>query len=860
MPVKRSLRLSIATAWMLPLLLVAPARPAELSLREVHRDGVAGVDGIDGPQGLALSPDGRDLYVAGSSENALAIFHRDAVTGTLTYVGVERNGVNGVSGLGLAQSVALSPDGKHVYVAGGNDKAVAVFERNAVNGILTFVEAKVQGVDGVVGLNGAESVIVSPDGKNVYVGADVSNSVTVFSRNATTGALTFVESKRDGVDGVDGLRKTRSVAVSSDGKNVYSAGSLDDAVAVFGRDETTGTLTYLQLLKDDTDGIDGLARARAVAVSHDGRHVYVAAGTDDAIAIFARDAATGLLTFHGFLAKRLGTRGLDNAQSVVVSEDGMRAYVASSVDQSVAAFARDPVTGDLTFIDMLRDSDPGIDGLGDAAAVIVSPDGLHVYAVGYSDDAVDVFLTRCGNGVIDADEQCDDGNNANGDCCSAGCRLDPVDTACTSDRNICTDDVCDGSGTCQHMNNTLPCEDGAFCTENDTCGGGVCIPGTPRDCSGAADQCNFGTCDESKNRCGMPKQNGLACDDADACTQIDSCHAGVCTGSDPIQCIASDQCRVGVCVPATGQCAEVAKPNGTDCDDGNLCTTSDTCQLGVCSAGVAVTCAAPNQCQLPGACDLATGQCAYPAKPDGLACDDGDSCTAGDACLSGQCRGQARADRDGDNVCDLRDVCPDIPDPRQQDEDGNGVGDACECTGRTPGRCITGGGNKKADCLLEFNPTPAATPNRRRTGVLGTLRCADGDQGCDFDGAKNGQCTFGVAVCLGNADPRLGRCQPTGMVSVEVLIPSAARSKAALDKENALALEQSCSGLGVEIRRRGQVVTQAASTGAQASCSPLVDLVVPAPKGGKPTRRKFRLRGTASDGRRDVDTLILECR
>lgn len=861
--VKRSLRLSIASACMLPLFVaVSPGRAAELSLREVHRDGIANVDGIDGPQGLALSADGKYLYVAGSSESAVGIFKRNATTGTLSFAGLVRNDPNnGVSGLGQAQSVALSPDGKHLYVASGSDKAVAVFSRSASTGALTFVEAQKQdGVSSVVGLNGAESVVVSPDGKNVYVAADVSNAVTVFTRNATSGALTFLESIRDDMPGVDGLEKARSVAISADGKNVYATGSLDNAVAVFSRNVATGALTFQQVLKDGEGGVDGLGRARAVAVSHDGLDVYVAGGTDDAIAIFSRDPATGLLTFHAFLSKHQGTKGLDGIQSIVVSEDSTRVYVASSVDQSVAAFARDLVTGDLTFLDMLRDSDPGVDGLGDAAAAIVSPDGLHVYAVGFSDDAVAVLLTRCGNGTLDADEQCDDGNSASGDCCSPGCRLDPVGTACAGDRNVCTDDVCNGSGSCEHLNNTLPCEDGAFCTANDTCGGGVCIPGAPRDCSGAADQCNFGTCDEAHDRCGTPKANGLGCNDGDQCTQSDSCQAGVCAGSNPIQCGSSDQCHVGVCAPATGQCFEVAKPNGSACEDGNLCTTSDTCQVGACTAGAAVTCAAPGQCQLAGACVAATGECAYPAKADGIVCDDADSCTAGDVCLSGECRGEARADRDGDNVCDERDVCPDIPDPRQQDEDGNGVGDACECTARAPGRCVTGGGNKKADCLLEFNPSPAGTPNRRRTGVLGTLRCADGDQTCDHDRAKNGRCTFGVAVCLGNADPRLGRCQPAAMLGLEVLSPSPERSKAELDKQNGLALEQSFTALGVEVRRRGHVITAASSSDTQASCSPLVDLVVPAPKGNRPTRRKFQLRGDASDGRRDLDTIILECR
>jgi cysteine-rich repeat protein len=858
--VRRSLYLPV-TAALLILTAAAPARATELSLRDVYRDGVAGVDALDGPQGLAISPDGAYVYVAGSSESAIAIFQRDAVAGTLTWVGEERNGVDGVTGLGLAQSIAISPDGTSLYVASGDDKAVAVFARNLLTGLLTFVEAKKNGDDGgvVTGLSGAESVAVSPDGKNVYVAADESNAVAVFSRNAASGALTFVEAKRDNTDGVDGLQKARSVAVSADGKNVYVAGSLDNAVAAFGRDATTGALTFLQVMKDGEGGVEGLERARALAVSHDGLDVYVAGGTDDAIAIFERNPATGLLAFHGFLSRATGTRGLDGPQSIFVSDDATRVVVASSIDQSVAIFARDLATGDLTFLDLRRDSESGVDGLGDASAAIVSPDGLHVYAVGFSDDAVAAFLTRCGNGTIDADEQCDDSNTANGDCCSSSCRLDPVGTACEGDRNTCTDDVCSGSGVCEHLNNTLPCEDGKFCTAGDTCGDGLCIPGGPRDCSGAADQCNFGQCDEANDRCTTPRMDGIACDDADACTQADSCLAGVCTGSDPIVCGASDDCHLGVCAPATGLCSQVAKSDGASCNDGDLCTGADTCQLGVCTAGTAVTCAAPSQCQLPGTCVPATGECSYPAKVDGLACDDGESCTAGDACVSGVCQGVAADDRDGDNICDARDVCPDIPDPRQADENGNGVGDACECTAPAPGRCITGGGSKKADCLLEFNPTPAGAPNKKRTTVLGTLRCTDGQASCDMDGAKNGVCTFGVAVCLGNADPRLTKCQPSHMVGLEVLSPNAA-SKAEVDKQNALALEHSFASMGVEIRRQGQVVTQAASVAPAASCSPLTELVVPAPKGGKPTRRKFKLRGDAEDGRRDLDTLILECR
>ena len=63
---------------------------------------------------------------------------------------------------------------------------------------LSFVEViKDGGTDAasnpINGLNDGRSVKVSPDGKHVYVMGSVDNSMTVFDRNALTGVLTFVE-------------------------------------------------------------------------------------------------------------------------------------------------------------------------------------------------------------------------------------------------------------------------------------------------------------------------------------------------------------------------------------------------------------------------------------------------------------------------------------------------------------------------------------------------------------------------------------------------------------------------------------------------------------------------------------------
>ena len=142
----------------------------------------------------------------------------------------------------------------------------------------------------------------------------------------------------------------------------------------------------------------------------------------------------------------------------------------------------------------------------------------------------------------------------------------------------------------------------------------------------------------------------------------------------------------------------------------------------------------------------------------------------------------------------------------------------------------------------------------------GILRCTDGDPACDQDGMADGRCTFGVAVCLANADPRLTRWRPAGVTGFEVLTPKAG-ARSALDRANALAFEATMAAMGLEIRRQGQPVIAATGPGRHDGCSALANLIVPAPaRGDKPLRRTFRTRANGADGRNDIDGFSLECR
>ena len=194
--------------------------------------------------------------------------------------------------------------------------AVAVFSRNATTGALTQLSgiAGCVSEDGTGGtcadgnaLAGANSVAVSPNNKNVYVASNVSNAVAIFSRNATTGALTQLSGiagcvSEDGTGGTcadgKGLAGAGSVAVSPDSKQVYVASDVSNAVAAFSRNTTTGALTQLNgvdgCVSEDgtgggcTDG-KGLDGAFAVVVSPDGKHIYVGSSDINAVTVFERD-------------------------------------------------------------------------------------------------------------------------------------------------------------------------------------------------------------------------------------------------------------------------------------------------------------------------------------------------------------------------------------------------------------------------------------------------------------------------------------------------------------------------------------------------------------------------------------------
>ncbi len=363
-----------------------------LSFADYVVDGQDGVDGLGRVYDITVSPDGRHIYTSSEYDNAITVFSRNINTGALDFVETIKDGENGIDGLACADGVTVSPDGAHVFACGYEDNSLVVFSRDNISGGLTFVEKHRDGVNGINGLAGTRFTAVSPDGAHVYVTGGADHALSVFSRNRITGSLTYLEMHKDGVNGLDGLSGAYDVKVSNDGEHVYTTGMVDNAIAVFKRDNSTGRLVQIEVVRDGVGGMDGIAWVRKIFISPEGTHIYATGANDNALAVLNRNIATGKLTF---LEKHQdgagGIDGLNNPIEVEVSPDGRTVIASSAGDGSITVFERNTVTGSLSFVKMIKNGTDGVIGVELVQNTIISPDNNFIYCAGASESIVSVF-------------------------------------------------------------------------------------------------------------------------------------------------------------------------------------------------------------------------------------------------------------------------------------------------------------------------------------------------------------------------------------------------------------------------------------------------------------------------------------
>ncbi|MGI9477529.1 MAG: hypothetical protein ACR2PI_12575 [Hyphomicrobiaceae bacterium] len=343
--------------------------------------------------------------LAGDTNGGDDVFIKDTLTGALTLISTDSNGVQIA---GRSSNASTSDDGRFVAFEVSpaatfvNGQAVAgptarqVYLKDTLTGVLTLVSSDSNGAEGNLFSSNAS---ISADGRfvvfvslaNNLVAGDTNSRQDIFLKDTLTGSTSRISVSGSGAEG-DGAgifpaisSDGRFVVFRSDSSNLVS-GDTNDAYDLFVKDVQTGAIERIS--RDD-----GNTRSTGTSISVDGRYVTFESNADDLVAgdtngetdIFVRDMQTGLVTRVSTNSNGDQSDGANffGFGSPSISDDGRYVAFSSFADDLVPGdtnetndiFIKDTLSGAIVRVSTDSDGNQGNAGSGSAS---ISADGRHV--------------------------------------------------------------------------------------------------------------------------------------------------------------------------------------------------------------------------------------------------------------------------------------------------------------------------------------------------------------------------------------------------------------------------------------------------------------------------------------------------
>ncbi len=392
--------------------------------------GTAPDGSLTGLWDVAVSPDGKSVYTVANS--TLTRFTADG-QGRLSFQSCISSSLGSLCPkadtdvIRDASAVAVSPNGKSIYVTSRTYSSLALFSLDS-DGDLTFDKC-FSTADGDIfdecddpsssPLSGALDVAVNPSNGAVYVAA--AGGVAEFTVGVGSALDYYQCFSADGSGGACGavpsVRGGRRIAVSPDGREVFLTDIFNFTLTVFS--EPTGHLHFARCINGPVSYF-GCAPSlppylnSAIAVSPDSKSAYVGGNDTYSVARFAIGTASGTAGYDGCVHGVSGFSPCDTKVpalkypvGIAVSPDGASLYVASvpedggvkeSPDQNLSTFQIGR-QGRLTYDGCIADAQPD-DTCTGLPGRLMPPDPVVLSAVAVSPDSRSVYMTQEGSGAL----------------------------------------------------------------------------------------------------------------------------------------------------------------------------------------------------------------------------------------------------------------------------------------------------------------------------------------------------------------------------------------------------------------------------------------------------------------------------
>lgn len=236
------------------------------------------------PRGIGLSPDGKEIYIAASGDNAIVVLDPNSLS-------VVRSFQSGND----PETFAVHSNG-NIYISNEEDAKASVFDPRTGT-LVAEIEVGIE----------PEGVAISPDGTRAIVTSESTNMLHLIAipehiilHNILVGA------------------RPRAATFSADGKTAYATSEIGGEIKKINVE--TGKIIRAKPLSDDK------AKPKDILISRDGERLYVAGGRANKIFVLDADSLEIVATIP--VGKRVW--------GLALSRDGKSLYSTDGVDHQVS--------------------------------------------------------------------------------------------------------------------------------------------------------------------------------------------------------------------------------------------------------------------------------------------------------------------------------------------------------------------------------------------------------------------------------------------------------------------------------------------------------------------------------------------